>query len=699
MDANLFDTPAAAPDIAARVESRLAALARLFWLDTLRGRVAAGAVLLMLLGMAITTWHMGAAAERELLVLAQRREQIEAGRTQAAIGRRVAEMQATLRAAGERLEMNTLVSPQALEAYFAQQQLLRAQFASLYVIAGDGRMLMLMDATGTRRPDLNVADRDYFRRTVGERRALVSEPVPSRISAEPIIIFTHPVIDAGSVQAVIGGALRLASRDLLEDLAEPRDETDVTLVVITDGDGRILAHPQHARLLQTLDSEPRLAEAFAKWTAAGRPLSGDAGQWSDAAEVVGMAGVAATGWRVWRSTPKVGVLAPLEGARRQAMAAAAWVALMLACAFIVFIARQLRPLHQLKVRAAALLEGQQTDADGSWPEASGEIGELSRTLRHVWAERAQAEAFNAQVLQKLSSVMAASPVGLAFTRHKCFELVSTEMCHMLGRCEDTLVGHPSELIFASHDDYESLGPRVGAAFAAGQPYTGEWQLKRADGSVFWARLRARPVVAGDAGAGTIWSMYDISDQVDARMQLEHAATHDELTGVLNRKGFEHLLHQAIVPETVVSSVVMIDLDHFKPVNDTAGHAAGDAMLRAVARAILGQVRASDAVGRLGGDEFALLLRGCDRGRAIAIAEKVRLAIQMLALAWEGRELKVGSSLGVAERSEHHETIAQWLAEADSACYEAKREGRNRVNVASGGAPAATLRLVAPEGRR
>jgi diguanylate cyclase (GGDEF)-like protein len=101
----------------------------------------------------------------------------------------------------------------------------------------------------------------------------------------------------------------------------------------------------------------------------------------------------------------------------------------------------------------------------------------------------------------------------------------------------------------------------------------------------------------------------------------------------------------------------------------------------VAQAIASRVRATDIVVRLGGDEFALLLPHCPHERALGVAEKVREAITDLALTWEAHTLRVGASLGVAELGEHHESAAQWMAQADAACYEAKRHGRGRVRAA------------------
>ncbi len=207
---------------------------------------------------------------------------------------------------------------------------------------------------------------------------------------------------------------------------------------------------------------------------------------------------------------------------------------------------------------------------------------------------------------------------------------------------------------------------------------------RADGSRFWGQLRGRPVSDGDPAAGTIWTIADITDQVAAREQLEWSATHDPLTGLANRKLFAQRLARVLEgrPRSIPAEVVMIDLDHFKPINDRAGHAAGDAMLKAVAAAITSRVRASDLVVRLGGDEFALLLERCAHETALRIAENVRQAIGAIALDWEGQTLRVGASLGVASLAVETAGVDDWLAQADAACYAAKAAGRDAVKAAA-----------------
>jgi diguanylate cyclase (GGDEF)-like protein len=192
------------------------------------------------------------------------------------------------------------------------------------------------------------------------------------------------------------------------------------------------------------------------------------------------------------------------------------------------------------------------------------------------------------------------------------------------------------------------------------------------------------VDAEKPSAGTIWTLDDITEQIAARERLEFAANHDALTGLANRKAFDKRLGRVFDarPKSFPTAVMMIDLDHFKPINDRSGHAAGDAMLRVVAAAITARVRASDVVARLGGDEFAVLLERCPPDAALRIAGTVQQAISDIRLPWEGRLLQVGASLGVAALGGDTPSIEAWLHDADTACYAAKAAGRGTVKSAA-----------------
>lgn len=648
-------------------------------LGSIKFRITLSAIAAMALGVLLTALTLVRQAERDTLANQRQRELSTIAGSASQLSARLVELQRALRASGDQLNAAMLADPQRLKDFMENKPLLRGMFSNVFLATADGHMRVYADNGGVRNPAVDLSDRDYFQRTLKERRPIISEPLPGRVSAEPVIVFTHPLSDATGVYGVIGGALRLASRDLLGDMAGMDDDDSPNLTVVTDARGRVLAHPLRRSLLQSLAGEPRLEEAYAAWTVSGSPVEPTGLLLPQTGEVVSAAGVAGPDWMIWRALPEKVLLEPLYAARRQALVWAAAVVAMLALAILAIVSWLLRPLAQLEHRAQHLFDGTH-DVHEGWPRAGGEIGQLSRVLRHVSAERAQLESFNSQVMKKLTSVMHAAPTGIAFTRAHRFELVSSEFCRLLGRSESELIGQPAQIIYASNEDYVALGPQVREAFAGGAAYVGEWQMLRADGSRFWAQLRGRPVDDGDMGAGTIWSVVDITEQVAAREQLEWSATHDALTGLANRKVLAQRLVRVLEsrPRSMPAEVVMLDLDHFKPINDRAGHAAGDAMLKAVAAAITARVRASDLVVRLGGDEFALLLERCSHETALRIAENVRRAITEIELPWEGHMMRVGASLGVASLSAETASVEAWLAQADAACYAVKAAGRGAV---------------------
>lgn len=167
----------------------------------------------------------------------------------------------------------------------------------------------------------------------------------------------------------------------------------------------------------------------------------------------------------------------------------------------------------------------------------------------------------------------------------------------------------------------------------------------------------------------------------ATAQLAHQAQHDPLTGLPNRRMFEERLEESIAASRRAGdhgALCFIDLDRFKIVNDTCGHAAGDDLLCRIARLIRQRVREQDIVCRVGGDEFALILRGCSRADALRIAEHLREGVAAFRFSWGERRFSIGASIGVAYIDGNHTTMADILLAADTACYDAKKTGRNRV---------------------
>ncbi len=221
--------------------------------------------------------------------------------------------------------------------------------------------------------------------------------------------------------------------------------------------------------------------------------------------------------------------------------------------------------------------------------------------------------------------------------------------------------------------------------ASGGRQVYEAQVKWADGSLrdvifhkaVFRDLQGR--VGGQAGA-----IFDITDRKRLEHGLRELAQTDPLTGLLNRRSFIERAGLALAEARAANgtlAVLLFDIDHFKQVNDTHGHAAGDAMLCHLARLTREQLRADDLFARIGGDEFAVLLAGAADARAVAARLPARVAAHPLP--FEGRELHCTISLGAAVVIADDHDLDSALRQADAALYEAKRQGRARAIVLEG----------------
>jgi diguanylate cyclase (GGDEF)-like protein/PAS domain S-box-containing protein len=183
--------------------------------------------------------------------------------------------------------------------------------------------------------------------------------------------------------------------------------------------------------------------------------------------------------------------------------------------------------------------------------------------------------------------------------------------------------------------------------------------------------------------GVVLVFKDVSEQRRLSERLQHQATHDSLTGLVNRTEFADRLDHAIAAfHTHGTPYVLcyLDLDQFKVVNDTAGHSAGDEMLKQIAALLHTRIRARDTLARVGGDEFSLLLENCPLGNALEIAENLVATVGDFRFSWGERRFAVGVSIGVVPVTVAITERAQLMTQADVACFTAKDLGRNRVYV-------------------
>jgi len=183
--------------------------------------------------------------------------------------------------------------------------------------------------------------------------------------------------------------------------------------------------------------------------------------------------------------------------------------------------------------------------------------------------------------------------------------------------------------------------------------------------------------------GAVMVFQDVSESRQLIRQLSYKASHDDLTGLPNRDAFKRELLKAI--ESVRDSdechaLAYIDLDRFKVINDSAGHLAGDALLKKISKYLRALLRTSDRVARLGGDEFGLLFRNCNKEQARLRCEQLIRQIVNLRFPWNERVYDVGASIGITEINRRNDRLGDLLSQADVACYSAKHASRGTVMV-------------------
>ena len=195
---------------------------------------------------------------------------------------------------------------------------------------------------------------------------------------------------------------------------------------------------------------------------------------------------------------------------------------------------------------------------------------------------------------------------------------------------------------------------------------------------------AAPIFARDGSVlGVVLVFKDVTAARQLSQQISYQATHDTLTGLINRCEFERRLRRVLDTaqgESTENALCYLDLDQFKLVNDTGGHAAGDELLRQLGQLLQQHIRKRDTLARLGGDEFGLLMEHCSIEEAQRVAEKIIDAVGTFSFPWEEHIFSVGVSMGLVAVNDESKSIQDLLCDSDTACYIAKEHGRNRVHL-------------------
>ena len=354
------------------------------------------------------------------------------------------------------------------------------------------------------------------------------------------------------------------------------------------------------------------------------------------------------------------------------------------------------------------------------------------------ANTALASAFAAEheTLMKYEAILNNASVGIAFTKDRIIQHANSAFESLFGWAPGSIVGQPGSVVWATPEEYAEVGAVVGPVLAEGKPVEIERRNKRQNGTLFWARLQARPVDKNNPiTGGTIWIIEDVTERRHAVEQLRrlntelerrvtdrteelaraniqllsemaerqqaeararHLALHDELTGLPNRRLLQDRLTHALAlarREHTRVAVMFVDLDRFKIINDTLGHAGGDEVLQQMGSRLTKALRDSDTVSRVGGDEFVMVLTHLQNDTNIApIAAKVFTELSAPCIV-NNRELRITPSIGVSVYPDDAEDAVNLLGFADAAMYHAKSLGRHTVQFYTAEMSAASQRRL------
>lgn len=525
----------------------------------------------------------------------------------------------------------------------------------------------------------SVADRSYFRAALGGHELAVEAPIVSRSNGEAIVQFARAVTRGETAVGVVSASIQLKQ---MQSLLNPEGALPAASVItVMDQRGIILTRSidPDRWIGQSVATQHGIMEAIAQREGVseseGRTLDnvGRLGAFTTAHSVP---------WFVYVGVPTEAALAPL---RRQLLENLLMGVAAIVLGFIIaaLIGESIaRPLRQLAKDAAVLAQGDL----GHRSEVSGfgETGRLAGSLN------AMAQALNDRALaharseQRLRLITDNVPAFISYIGHdRRYKFVNAMYRDLFGLGPEDLLGKTVEEI-RGEGAYQQIRPRLDEALG-GLPVHFEQTYHDPKGA---RTLNITYLPDYGEGDGTeVRGVYVMGVDVTQRKALEtklaRMAQHDQLTGLPNRYLLHDRLAQACARsqrEGLQIALFYVDLDGFKRINDTHGHAAGDAILQEIARRATVMVRATDTVARIGGDEFVILMEGFFSYKQLeGVGRKIIAAFEAPFMV-EGRALELSASIGVATFPPS-KSWEELLATADAAMYEAKAAGSGCVIIA------------------
>lgn len=269
-----------------------------------------------------------------------------------------------------------------------------------------------------------------------------------------------------------------------------------------------------------------------------------------------------------------------------------------------------------------------------------------------------------------------------------FQYVNPAFESLTGYSREEAVGQTTATLLKGSEHSDEFYAELWRTVSSGQVWSGKMRNRKKDGTIYDEMQTISPILDPESGeiTGFVAVKRDLTQQLKLQRELEYQASYDGLTGLLNRRSFEAELQRAWNQGNTgkaLSYLLFMDLDQFKVINDTSGHAAGDQLLRRVSEILLDMVRANDTVCRLGGDEFGIILWECPTGVAENLAESIRAGIEKVRFQWDAEVYRIGMSIGGLPIDPAIGDTGELLQLVDTACFAAKEAGRNRIHMVTG----------------
>lgn len=607
------------------------------------------------------------------------------------------ERQTTLEKLAEKIGEIGLENPAQIQLFLDDRFVIRRDYnAGAYVANFDGVTIATVPHT-IKRLGINFRDRIYITEALDQGKSTISHLMPGKVLPNMIFSIAVPIRDReGKVTGVLAGVIDLKQPNFLDKIAHSRYgksgyyllEDQKTRLIITSSDKRRILQPQ---------SSPGV-----NWLV-DRHLQGyeESGIITNAAGVevlVSAKRIPIANWIMVAAIPTKEVFAPIKELQSRIMLSATLMTLVLGSLLWLLLWRELSPVFST-IKKLADLSGSDT-RDIVLPETNhGEIGELIAAFNNLLRALNERESALAESEFRWKFATEGSGDGLwdwDITNNKVF--FSSNWKKMLGYSDDEISNSLNEWQRLVHpDDLDDTMAKVRQHLEGKTPtYVSEHRLLCKDGQYKWILDRGLVVSRDEKGnpLRAIGTHTDITERKHMEELIRQQALYDSLTKLPNRRLLvDRLTHAMSISKRTDyhGAVLFLDLDNFKPLNDTHGHEAGDLLLIEVASRLKHCVRESDTVARMGGDEFVVVLAQLDknldksRQQAAKLAEKIRTALAkpyQIKMEENGKNITVKhhctASIGFVLFLDEQSNINDILRNADDAMYEAKSAGRDLV---------------------